>query len=341
MALSRRRFLVLGAAGAATLSMQPSRAVSQWGEGWEAGPSLPESAQELYCTTWNGQIVVAGGLRSRADSNRRFQTLKGTALFDPAEGRWTKGPDLPAPRHHIVLAEAGGTVYGFGGFVGKTLRTGFQFRDDVYAFDGEEWARVGAMPVPLGETVALSHDGRIHLMTGSVHPGDGSSRGASGRHLVYEPGAEDWTEARPVPTARSSATGAVVDDHLYVVGGRHMDGGITNLGALERYDPERDTWTTLRPLPQPSGGLAGAALDGNLYVFGGEYFSEGGGVYEHTWAYTPESDTWTELAPMRTPRHGLAGTALGGRVYAIGGNTAAGIGASTSSVVEIFTPAEN
>jgi hypothetical protein len=44
---------------------------------------------------------------------------------------------------------------------------------------------------------------------------------------------------------------------------------------------------------------------------------------------------------MRTPRHGLAGTALDGRVYAIGGNTAAGIGAATSSVVETLTPSEN
>ena len=339
MAISRRRFLALGAAAGA-LATRSSIAAERLDE-WRAGPSLPGSTQEVYGTAWNGQIVVAGGLRSGADSNRRFTTLVGTALFDPAEGVWTKGPDLPAPRHHIVLADVDGTVYGFGGFVGETLRSGFQFRDDVYAFDGEAWSRIGAMPVPLGETVALSHDGRIHLLTGSVHPGDGSTRGASGRHLVYDPGADAWSEARPVPTARSSATGAVLDGHLYVAAGRRTDDGVTNLGALERYDPENDTWTTLRPLPQPSGGLAGAALDGRLYVFGGEYFSEGGGVYAHTWAYEPTSDTWTEKPPMRTPRHGLAGIALDGRIYAIGGNTAAGIGAATSSVVETLTPSEN
>jgi N-acetylneuraminic acid mutarotase len=76
-----------------------------------------------------------------------------------------------------------------------------------------------------------------------------------------------------------------------------------------------------------------------LYVFGGEYFSGDGGVYEHTWAYDPEADTWTERPSMLTPRHGLAGTALNGRIYAIGGNTAAGIGAATSPVVETFAPA--
>jgi N-acetylneuraminic acid mutarotase len=333
MSISRRQFLALSAAGAAALAARPTMAAWNVDE-WRDGPSLPWATQEVYCTTWNGRIVVAGGLRSGADSTRRFTTLKGTAFFDPSEDTWTEGPDLPAPRHHIILGRAGERVYGFGGFVGETLRDGFQFRDDVYAYDGKQWARIGAMPTPLGETVALSVDGRIHLVTGSLHPDDGESQGASHTHLVYEPGADAWTEARPAPTARSSATGAVLDGYLYVAAGRRTDDGITNLGALERYDPETDTWTELRPLPQPSGGLAGAALDGRLYVFGGEYFSEGGGVYEHTWAYDPETDTWTKRAPMRTPRHGLAGTALDGQIFAIGGNTAAGIGAATTSVVE-------
>ncbi len=339
MAISRRRFCALGAAGATALAIRPSVARAWGQEGWTTGPKLPWSTQEVYCTTWRGQILVAGGLRSGADSSRRFTTLRETALFDPSSEAWTTGPNLPAPRHHIVLATAGGTVYGFGGFEGETLRTGFQFRGDVYAFEGEEWTRVGTMPTPLGETVALAHDGCIHLLTGSRHPDDGASRGASRTHRVYEPNTDTWTEARPVPTARSSATGAVIDGRLYVAGGRRTDDGITNLGALERYDPVADTWTELRPLPQPSGGLAGAALDGRLYVFGGEYFSGDGGVYEYTWAYDPEADTWTKQPSMPTPRHGLAGATLGGRLYAIGGNTAAGIGAATSSAVEIFTPA--
>lgn len=194
------------------------------------------------------------------------------------------------------------------------------------------------MLTPLGETVALSHDGRIHLLTASLHPRGKTSQGASSTHLVYAPEAGAWSEARPVPTPRSSATDAVLDGHLYVVGGRRTDGGVTNLGALERYDPASDDWTSLRPLPQPSGGLAGASLGGVLYVFGGEYFAGESGVYRHTWAYDPALDTWEEKTPMRTPRHGLAGTAINERIYAIGGNRAAGIGAATSAVVETLVP---
>lgn len=222
--------------------------------------------------------------------------------------------------------------------MGETLETGFRFRDDVFAFDGAEWGRVGEMPTRLGETVALSFDGRIHLLTGRVQPRNGDAKGASSVHLVYDPAERTWTNARPVPTARSSATGAVIDGRLYVAGGRRTDTGVTNLAVLERYEPQADTWTELRPLPQPSGGLNGAAAGGRLYVFGGEYFDSGGGVFEETWMYDPNVDEWGQQPPMRTPRHGLAGVAVDGNIYAIGGNTAAGIGAASVSTVEVLQP---
>ncbi|MFO8098728.1 MAG: kelch repeat-containing protein [Salinibacter sp.] len=87
--------------------------------------------------------------------------------------------------------------------------------------------------------------------------------------------------------------------------------------------------------------MNGAATGGTLYVFGGEYFSDGGGVFSETWAYDPTADDWTECPSMPTPRHGLAGVALDGRIYAIGGNTAPGIGAATSSTVEVLVPTAN
>ena len=136
MSLSRRRFLALGAAGAATCALHPERPLWAGGRAeWKASVALPRATQEVYGTTWNGRIVVAGGLRSGADSDRRFTTLRETAFFDPSTETWTRGPALPSPRHHIVLAEANGTVYGFGGFVGETLRNGFQFRPDFEAID--------------------------------------------------------------------------------------------------------------------------------------------------------------------------------------------------------------
>jgi hypothetical protein len=343
MTLSRRSFLGLAAAGALSVAgrspgWRDLLARRPPGE-WSPGPDLPWSTQEVYSTVRGSEVVVAGGLRSGSESSTRFETLAGTAFMDPDSGAWREGPDLPAPRHHLVLAAAGETVFGFGGFVGESLRDGFRFRRDVFALVGGSWRRMGEMPTPLGETVAATVQGRVHLVTGSVHPPERSGSTETGGHIVFEPASGSWSTARPAPTARSSATGAVIDDRIYVVGGRRQERGVTNLGVLERYDPEADEWTSLRPLPRPSGGLAGAALDGTLYCFGGEHFGpDGGGVYGETWAYRPEADEWDQVAPLPTPRHGLAGAAAAGRVYAIGGNTAAAVGDATSRVVEAFTP---
>lgn len=342
MTISRRQFLALGAGSALALGT----GAEVWTElfrgdpspgDWRKGPPAPWALQEVYAAVRDGEIVVAGGLRSGADSRMRFETLSRTAILDPAAEEWREGPELPAPRHHLVLATAAGVVYGFGGFVGEDLRSGFRFRDDVFALEDGGWSRRGRMPVRLGETVAAAVGDRIHLATGSLHPEEGSGGGATGEHRIYDPAADTWEEARPAPTPRSSAAGTAIDGLLYVVGGRRRDGGFQNLGALERYDPSEDRWETLRPLPEPSGGLAAASVGNMLCCFGGERLSRGdAGVIGRSWAYDPTADEWHELAPMRTPRHGLAAAAVGGRIHAIGGNTAPAVGAASSRAVEVL-----
>lgn len=346
MTLSRRRFLLLGAGGALALGSGGAPAALLRSPPvparWTTAPAAPWGLQEIHAAVRDRSVVVAGGMRSAADDRLRFETLSGTAILDAAAGTWERGPDLPAARHHLALATAGGAVHGYGGFVGESLRDGFRFHDDVFALRGGRWSRAGRMPVPLGETVAGTLEGRVHLVTGSLHDPEEGPSGQSGEHLVHDPADGTWSRARPAPTARSSAAGAVLDGRLYVVGGRRRAaGGFENLGALERYDPETDRWEELRPLPRPAGGLAGAALDGVLHCFGGERFGPGGGeVFGTAWAYRPDTDEWREMPPMPTPRHGLAAAAVDGRIHAIGGNTAPAVGAATSSTVETLVPAD-
>jgi len=203
--LSRRKFVGLAAAGA--LVTGADAAPWSWlvpeppaAGGWDRVEPLPWSTQEVYATVHDGRIVVTGGLRSGPESSRRFETLRGTALFGPRTGAWRPGPDLPQPRHHLVLAGVRDAVYGFGGFVGESLRDGFRFRRDVFTLRDGAWRRTDRMPVPLGETVAATLGARVHLATGSLHSEGGTVRTETRRHLVYDPEEESWTTARPVPT---------------------------------------------------------------------------------------------------------------------------------------------
>jgi len=329
MLLTRRTLLaVAGAIVASPAAAQT--AVARW----RPRAPLPWTAQEIYCAVWRGRIVVAGGLRGRVDAP--ILPLANTAIYDPSRDRWAVAPSLPSARHHPALAAVRGRVYAFGGY---QEAPGGQWRaiTGVQVFDGRQWTPGLAMPGPQSETVALAHGDAVHLIGGRAPSGESNARWEDqadvAQHRVFDAREGRWRDARPAPTARNSAAGAVIDGALYVVGGRTVRGG--NLGTLERYDPATDRWATLASMPQGSGGLAAAALAGRLYAFGGEFFGPGGGggVHPQTWIYDPARDAWTAGPAMLTPRHGLAAASVGGALYAISGATRASA-RDTSAVVE-------
>ena len=325
---TRRLFLAAGAAAAATQVRAQSGA-------WTPRAPMPWPAQEIYGALWRGRVVVAGGLQGR---ERGFDILGRTAIYEPAEDRWTEGPRLPQPTHHPVLAGAEGRVFAFGGY--RAVAGGqWSAVRDVLAFDGHRWTPSGRMPAPQSETTALVHGARVHLLGGRAPAGRANAAWNDQRdvatHRVFDAASRRWSTARPLPAPRNSAAGAVIGDALYLVGGRTVGGG--NLARLDRYDPKADRWDALRPIPQDAGGLAAGALNGRLIAFGGEFFEGEGGVYRHTFVYDPGTDAWTEATPMRTPRHGLVGISFGGSVLAIGGATRRGA-SDTSAVVEAWRP---
>ncbi|MFK0299139.1 Kelch repeat-containing protein [Brevundimonas sp. NPDC090276] len=337
MIMHRRIFLAASAAVAAV------PAVARAETGWTPRASMPWPTQEIYCAALDGLITVAGGLVRSASGGLHINDR--TGIYDVAADRWTEGPRLPQPRHHPMLAAAAGRVWAFGGY---DRRDGGEWTamTDIWAIDRGVWAQVGQMPERLCETVGLSLDDRVHLVTGRSPKGEKNGQwndqGDVATHLVFDAAANRWDKARPAPMARNSAAGAVLDGKLYVAGGRTVEGGGT--GRLDRYDPTTDRWDTLAPIPvssatgkQVGGGLAMAEAGGRLVAFGGEWFEgRGGGVFAETCLYDPARDAWSAGPPMRTPRHGLAAAGVNGMVYAIGGGEVAS-GGKASGIVEALS----
>ena len=87
-------------------------------------------------------------------------------------------------------------------------------------------------------------------------------------HEVYDPAADTWTTAAPLPRGRSSFAGASLRGELVVFGGE--DAAETRVYAdAEAYDPASNRWTAIAPLPVPVQGIGAAVVDGAVYVPGG------------------------------------------------------------------------
>ncbi len=274
-----RRSLIASAAAMAAI---PNIAGAQNSPRWQRRADMPWATQEVYCAVLDGKIYVAGGLIRDAIATRINDRV---GIYDPSADSWIEGPRLPQPRHHPMMAAARGRVWAFGGY---DRREGGEWTSmtDVWALDDGLWHPVTQMPQPLAETVGVTVGDRVHLVTGR------SPKDKNGgwydqvdvtTHMIFDASDATWHTARPAPLARNSAAASVHGRHIYVAGGRMVEGG-RGTGQLDRYDTETDSWVTLAPIPvslasgeQVGGGLAMATVGDRLVAFGGEWLTRPGG----------------------------------------------------------------
>ena len=309
---------------------------------WEIMPNMPSARQEIYADDAGGRIYVPGGVGSDG-----LSTSDAFEAYDVANKKWLKLAPLPEARHHITPAVIGSKVYAIGGFIGPFPDWNIKADTFIYSIDADSWKSGTAMPEPQAEHVSAVVNEKIHIIGGRVH---GSSKKQhfdaftdTGTHRIYNPATDEWSLGAPAPTARNSAAAAVIDDRIYVVGGRHNvvqeDGSQLqqNLGTLEVYDPVKDAWHTLAPMPEALGGNAAASLNGKLYVFGGEQWAPTQKVFASAWVYDPGTDNWSRETDMPTARHGLAAAASDSRIIVIGGGNKVG-GGGAGGFTEILLP---
>lgn len=338
--MTRRTALVAGSAGFAfACSGRPeSTAESPISSGrWRTGPTLPFTVQEIYPALHNGQIHLAGGFIAEDDSISGA-TNQHVAL-DPVNASWIDLTALPIPRHHPNLVSFENRLLAIGGFEARSEDAVWVMQSGVWVFDDDAWSAGPELPQPNGESVTGVLGKHLHICGGRKPNGSENAswndHGDISDHMVLTSLDAAWERAAPLPTARNSASSAVVGSDWHVVGGRTVSGG--NTPAHEVYDAKEDRWRTAAPMPQGQGGLAAASVGDRLYAFGGEFFNNGGGVYSESWMYDPTSDAWVTIPDMPHPRHGLGAVTVGSEIYVIGGALEVG-GSKTSDLVEIFTP---
>lgn len=311
MMTSTRRTLL--GAGAGALAAGCQNAASPQASGWRAGPAAPYAVQEIYPAVHRGAIWIAGGFAPLAALGATQRVI----MFDVEANRWSEGPRLPTPSHHVQLASLNDELYAIGGFLGGENRRSWICTARVLKLDGDAWIEAPALPKPVAEGIPLVHGGRIHLIGGR------SPRAAANQewddqvdvddHFVFTP-ASGWERAAPLPMARNSHCGAVLGDELHIVSGRTVANGQTP--AHHIYDTRTSSWRNGPDFPEPRGGIAAATWRGRVVAGGGEIF-EPGSVGDTLYEFT--NGAWAPFTTMPTPRHGHGFVAAADALYVLGG----------------------
>lgn len=306
-------------------------------------PRQEHTAVALNKTTFaiiGGIIPVEGG--SGGNSPSDWLTTNMLQLHNTATKQWALGPPLPFAVNHANTVVVGGKLYLLGGLApspeGNWVATG-----ESYVLDEDHGSWKPLRPVPdgfaRGSAAVGEARGLIYLAGGMVNliPQD-----TIDSVVAYDVSSDEWvTDDLPaLPAPRDHAGSAVVDQTLYVVGGRAF--GQNNVKdtvfALDLSDVPAGWETRQGRMPTPRGGVAAAAIGGRIYTFGGEGNPAEGsnGVFADTEAYDVATDSWKRLGRMPVPRHGSWAVAVGKGVYIPGGGIRQG-GAAVDKF-DVFWP---
>jgi len=328
---------------------------------WSKAAPFPEPEEELYGTVMNGKFYVVGGFgfnplppggtvtlnpQPAAGGNANAGRAGGAGAginpgpcggcppglvyeYDPGPDKWTKKKDIPVHVHHQAQAAYNGKLYIFGGCLRAISGEGGT--TNVWEFDpvADSYRALAPLPVKRCSAIAETVNGKIYVIGGLEPMENGQGTRVSGRNEMYDPATNTWTERSPMPTSRDHAFSGVVNNKIYVIGGRIGAGNIpatSNIDIVEEYDPATNLWGSIKDrMPTPRSGGGAATYNGKIYVGGGELQSRQlAAAFRALEAYDPASNTWEILPSMPSSRHGNAMGFIGNKLHVVSGKQEGG-----------------
>ncbi|WPU92661.1 kelch repeat-containing protein [Mucilaginibacter sabulilitoris] len=172
---------------------------------------------------------------------------------------------------------------------------------------------------------------------------------------VYDIAADKWSQIAPFPIGREVTHQGIVlvDDNVWIIGGRAVDGYGPASSKVSIYNITSNTWSvgpeiidpaTGSPFPLGAGGYG--LLGRTIHVFGGfgPTLCEDQAKLHLTidvdkYKANPSGTKWeNKLAPMPVPRNHINYVVLGGKIYAFGGELKHDCGAINQKYCHVYNP---
>ncbi len=237
-----------------------------------------------------------------------------TQASSAAENSWLDRPPMPDAKSGFEIAVVNEKIYVIGP----------DGTNEEYDSATLTWATKQLVPTPRSSFGIAVHQNKIYVVGGNVgYDVSTDSPILCSLNEVYDPLTNTWESKKPMPTNRSQLSANVVNDKIYLIGGR-TGGQYSTVNLNEVYDPETDSWTTKAPIPYPVVQYASAVVDGKIYIMGGQDEFADPMNLGLVQIYDPSTDTWSFGAPMKNVVWQAAAGATTGvwapkRIYVFGG----------------------
>lgn len=195
---------------------------------------------------WEQKAYVGLGYNGTLHDTTSY--LQDWWVFEPQANTWTQLAPMPVKDTDAPVVWAlGGAIYVAHGFHDRYSR-------DVWRYDiaKNEWTQ-------LNDGLALmDYPDRTFGSVGAVcqgrcFAGTGHFKQSQSQWSEYLTETHEWIRLKPVPgSGRVCATATANDNHVYVIGGWHFGGSLTNGFLYDDvlcYDPQTDTWTLSGQMP--------------------------------------------------------------------------------------------
>jgi N-acetylneuraminic acid mutarotase len=286
-------------------------------ENWTPRPSLNVARAGLASATARGRIYAIGGFSAGFEAS-----LDSVEARHPGTEEWELVAPMLTPRGNLGAAAVGDRIYAFGGADTDNTPTDLA---EVFDSAADQWEQIRQLPVPTSASGTAAFGGNIYVMGGDT------AGGTVGSVHVYNPQANTYNDAAPMPTPRAFVRVTELSGRLYAIGG--VDEDVEFVAKVERFNPATGIWEKLAPMNTRRGGPGVVTTHRRIFVVGGATGEFGPHHEPLTSSEVFDGHAWHPLdALLPVGRSSLcAERAPGNRILAIGGFEPADPGSTVPS----------
>ncbi|MEJ7913872.1 MAG: kelch repeat-containing protein, partial [Chitinophagaceae bacterium] len=266
--------------------------------GWQTITAIPTAREENAYVAAGNQFYLMGG--------RGIDSIR---AFDPVNKTWASKSKPPVELNHFQAVTLNGLVYAAGAFSGAYPREVPVPNLYLYNPVSNAWLQGSTIPLARrrGAAGVVAYKEKIYMVGGIT---DGHWTGSVNWFDEYDPITNTWKSLPNAPRARDHFHAVMVNDKLYLAGGRRSSGSTgeffnITVPQVDVYDFISAQWTTLpvsANIPIPRSGASATLLGNELIVIGGE--SAQPSAHVETEALNVVTNTWRRLADLQQGRHG-------------------------------------